>query len=268
MNQRITRAKNKIRAAGIPFVIPPADKIPERLNAVLQVLYLIFNEGYAATQGDNLIRQELCAEAIRLTRVLVELLEQEKTLAPNAEALGLLALMLLHDSRRAARVDKNGELVLLEHQLRALWNQAEIQEGVALLDRAVALRQPGAYQIQAAISALHAQAPSFDETDWTEIAALYGQLALLQETPVVSLNYAVALGMARGPRNGLMVMDNLKLGDALQEYHLYHAARADMLRRAGEYDAARHAYARALELAQTRAERVFLIKRLKELEAP
>lgn len=266
MNQRITRAKNKIKHAGIPFEIPPAEKIPERLDAVLQVLYLIFNEGYAATQGEDLIRQELCAEAIRLARVLVELLEHEKTLTPNAEAMGLLALMLLHNARRAARLNENREMILLEHQNRALWHPQEIREGVALLDRAMELREPGPYQIQAAISALHAQAASFDETDWTEIAALYGQLVLLQETPVVSLNYAVALGMARGPLIGLMVMQNLNLGDALQDYHLYHAARADMLRRAGDSDAARHAYTRALELAQTRAERAFLLRRLKELQ--
>lgn len=266
MNQRITRAKNKIRAAGIPYVIPPAEKIPERLDAVLHVLYLIFNEGYAATQGDDLIRQELCAEAIRLTRVLVELLDQEKNLAPNAEALGLRAMMLLHDARRAARVDAHGDLVLLEAQDRALWNHNEIQEGIAWLDRAVALRQPGPYQIQAAISALHAQASSFAETDWEQIARLYGQLVRLTPSPVVELNCAVAVGMAFGANAGLTAMANFQLAASLAEYHLYHAARADLLRRAGEYDAARHGYARALELAQTRAERVFLMRRLQELE--
>ena len=266
MNQRITRAKNKIKQAGIPFEIPPAQRIPERIDAVLHVLYLIFNEGYSATEGDDLIRHELCAEAIRLARILVELLDQEKNLAPNAEALGLLAMMLLHNARRAARVDTRGEIVLLEDQNRALWNHAEIHEGIALLDRAMNLHSPGPYQIQAAISALHAQAKTFAETDWTQIAALYGQLALTQETPVVNLNYAVALGMARGPLIGLMVMENLQLGDALQEYHLYHAARADLLRRAGDYDAARHAYQDALKLAQTRAERAFLQQRIESLE--
>ncbi len=266
MNQRITRAKNKIKHAGIPFEIPPAQRVPERLDAVLHVLYLIFNEGYAATEGDDLIRHELCAEAIRLARILVELLDQEKNLEPDAEALGLLAMMLLHDARRAARVDANGEIVLLEAQDRSLWNPRAIQEGVALLDRAMELRAPGPYQIQAAISALHAQAKTFLETDWTQIAALYGQLAFLEQTPVINLNFAVALGMARGPLVGLMTMENLQLGDALQEYHLYHAARADLLRRAGEVDAAREAYQRALNLAQTRAERAFLTRRLESLE--
>lgn len=267
MNQRITRAKNKIKQAGIPFVIPPAQRIPERLDAVLYVLYLIFNEGYSATEGQDFIRHELCAEAIRLTRVLVELLDQEANLEPDAEALGLLALMLLHDSRGAARIDANGEIVLLEDQDRARWNQDEIREGVALLDRAMNLRSPGAYQIQAAISALHAQAKTFAETDWTQIAALYGQLALSEQTPVISLNMAVALGMARGPLVGLMTMENLKLGEALAEYHLYHAARADLLRRAGELGSAREAYQRALELAQTRPERAFLMRRIASLSA-
>lgn len=266
MNQRITRAKNKIKQAGIPFDMPPAHRIPERLDAVLHVLYLIFNEGYAATEGDDLIRYELCAEAIRLTRVLVELLDQEKELEPDAEALGLLAMMLLHDSRRTARVDDQGNLVLLEDQDRTLWNQAEIQEGVTLLDRAIQLESPGAYQMQAAISALHAQAKTYAETDWTQIAALYGQLALSEQTPVITLNMAVAVGMSRGPLLGLMTMENFKLGESLQDYHLYHAARADLLRRAGEFQAARDSYQRALNLAQTRAERTFLAKRLAALE--
>jgi RNA polymerase sigma-70 factor (ECF subfamily) len=265
MNQRITRAKNKIKHAGIPFEIPRAERIPERLDAVLHVLYLIFNEGYSATAGDDLIRHELCAEAIRLTRVLVELLDRESTLAPDAEAIGLLSLMLLHDARRAARVDANGEIILLEDQNRSLWNARQIEEGVALLDRAVELHAPGPYQIQAAISALHAQARTFSETDWAQIAALYGQLAFLEQTPVINLNFAVALGMARGPLVGLMTMENLQLGNSLKDYHLYHAARADLLRRAGELDAAREAYQRALELAQTRAERGFLSRRLEQL---
>lgn len=267
MNQRITRAKNKIKRAGIPFEIPPVHRVPERLGAVLHVLYLIFNEGYSATEGDDLIRYELCAEAIRLTRVLVELLDQEKHLEPDSEALGLLALMLLHDSRRSARIDASGEIVLLQDQDRSLWDQAEIQQGLALLDRAMRLRAPGPFQIQAAISALHAQAATFDETDWRQIAALYGQLIRIEPSPVVNLNYAVALGMARGPLVGLMTMENLKLDSALADYHLYYAARADLLRRAGEYDGARHAYQRALELAQTRAERVFLTRRLASLKS-
>lgn len=267
MNQRITRAKNKIKQAGIPFVIPPAARIPERLEAVLHVLYLIFNEGYAATQGDDLIRHKLCAEAIRLTRILVELLDQHADLEPDAETLGLLALMLLHDSRGTARLDANGEIVLLEDQDRALWKQSEIQEGVALLDRAMSLNAPGAYQIQAAISALHAQAATYAETDWAQIAALYAQLALIEQTPVINLNLAVALGMAQGPLVGLITMDKFRLGDTLDGYHLYHAARADLLRRAGEQAQARDAYERALELAQTRAERAFLARRIAELES-
>lgn len=266
MNQRITRAKNKIKRAGIPFEMPPAHRVPERLGAVLHVLYLIFNEGYSATEGDDLIRHELCAEAIRLARVLVELVDEEKEIEPDAEALGLLAMMLLHDSRRAARIDANGEIVLLQDQDRTLWDQAKIQEGIALLDRAMELRAPGPFQIQAAISALHAQAKTFDETDWRQIAALYGQLVRMEPTPVVNLNYAVALGMAQGPLVGLMTMENLKLDAALADYHLYYAARADLLRRAGKVAAARHAYQQALELAQTRAERVFLSRRLESLK--
>lgn len=266
MNQRITRAKTKIKQAGIPFEIPAAHRIPERIDAVLQVLYLIFNEGYSATEGDDLIRYELCAEAIRLARILVSLLGQEKGLEADAEAVGLLALMLLHDSRRAARVDADGDIILLQDQNRSLWDKTEIEEGVALLDRAMEMHSPGPYQIQAAISALHAQAETFEETDWTQIAALYGQLAFLEKTPVVNLNYAVALGMARGPLVGLMLMENLQLGELLREYHLYHAARADLLRRAGENDAAREAYERALKLAQTRAERAFLARRIEGLK--
>lgn len=266
-NQRITRAKNKIRQAGIPFEIPPAERVPERLDAVLHVLYLIFNEGYAATAGDALIRQELCAEALRLARILVQLLDQEKGLAPDAEALGLLALMLLHDSRRAARLDANGDIVLLEKQDRALWNLDEIREGTALLDKAMELRAPGPYQVQAAISALHAQAKTFSETDWGQIAALYGQLTRMAPSPVVHLNFSVAVGMAQGPLVGLRMMENMQLGTFLAEYHLYHAARADLLRRSGDFDGARQAYQRALELAQTRAERILLLSRLETLQA-
>lgn len=266
MNQRITRAKNKIKQAGIPFVIPPAARIPERLDAVLHVLYLIFNEGYSATQGDDLIRHELCAEAIRLTRILVELLDRDAS--PNAEAMGLLAMMLLHNSRQAARVDASGEMILLEDQDRTLWKQTEIQEGIALLDRAMELQAPGPYQIQAAVSALHAQARTYAETDWSQIAALYGQLALIEQTPVINLNLAVALGMARGPLVGLFTMENFRLGHVLKEYHLYHAARADMLRRAGQNELARDAYQRAYNLAQTRAERAFLARRIASLDAP
>jgi RNA polymerase sigma-70 factor (ECF subfamily) len=266
MNQRLTRAKNKIRAARIPFVIPPADRIPERLDSVLRVMYLIFNEGYAATAGDEIIRQALCVEGIRLARVLVELLDYEKQLAPDAEALGLLALMLLHHSRRAARVDSSGEIIQLQDQDRSLWDRQEISQGLALLDRAIQLHAPGAYQLQAAISALHAQAGTFADTDWAQIAALYSQLVRIEPTPVIQLNFAVALGMARGPLVGLMALDRFQLEQTLADYHLYHAARADLLRRAGELEAAREAFQRALELAQTRAERTFLTQKIAEVE--
>ena len=237
----------------------------ERLTAVYHVLYLIFNEGYAATTGGDLYRQTLSAEAIRLMIVLIALLDSDDGPGQQPEALGLLALMLLHDARRPARVNEAGELVLLEQQDRALWDGEAIARGTALLDRALLYRAPGPYQIQAAISALHAQAAAPADTDWPQIAALYGSLYRLQPSPVVALNEAVAVGMARGPLAGLALLDQPELAEALDSYHWYAAARADFLQRAGYTAEARTAYVRALELCQNESERAFLSRRLAAL---
>ncbi|HEX6797955.1 MAG TPA: sigma-70 family RNA polymerase sigma factor [Ktedonobacterales bacterium] len=265
MAQRLVRAQRKIREAGIPYHVPPAHLLGERLDGVLAVLYLIFNEGYTATTGDTLIRHDLCAEAIRLARLLVALLASEPPLKDNPEALGLLALMLLHHARRHARHDVAGDLVLLEDQDRTRWERGEIAEGLAVLDRAVVLRRPGPYQIQAAIAALHAQALRAEDTDWRQIALLYGRLACMAPSPVVELNLAAAVAMAEGPERGLALMDALRLGDALGSYDHYHAARADLLRRAGRHAEAADAYTRALALCQNRIERRYFQRRLAEL---
>ncbi len=267
MAQRLVRAQRKIHDAGIPYRVPPLPLLPERLDGVLAVLYLIFNEGYAATSGDALIRQELCDEAIRLARALVELLAREPGIPDDPEARGLLALMLLHHARRRARVDAEGDAVLLEEQDRGLWDRAAIAEGVGLLDQALALRRAGPYQIQAAIAALHDEAATAAATDWPQIAALYGTLARLTPSPVIALNRAVAVAMADGVERGLALLDHPTLAATLATYQHYHAARADLLRRSGQREGAMAAYVRALELCQNAAERRFLQRRLTEVAA-
>jgi RNA polymerase sigma-70 factor, ECF subfamily len=260
MAKRLVRAKGKIRNAAIPYRVPPANLLPERTGGVLAVLYLLFNEGYAATSGANLVRERLSAEAIRLARTLAQLMPDEP------EALGLLALMLLHDARRAARVDGTGALVTLEEQDRDRWDQDEIGEGVRLLDAALRLAKPGPYQLQAAIAACHAAAAAAADTDWAEIAALYGQLVSLVPSGVVKLNLAVAVGMADGPAAGLALVEGIEAAGELAGYHLLAATRADLLRRLGCQTEAAVAYREALELAATEAERRYLARRLEETE--
>jgi RNA polymerase sigma-70 factor, ECF subfamily len=259
MAQRIVRAKAKIRDAGIPYRVPEPGELPERLDGVLHVVYLVFNEGYSASHGDAVARPDLSTEAIRLGRLILELV-------PEPEVAGLLALMLLNESRRRARTTPEGDIILLDEQDRSLWDRPSIDEGIELVERALRSRRFGPYTLQAAIAAVHAEAPTPDQTDWPQIVALYDVLARVEPSPIVELNRAVAIAMRDGPEAGLERVDRILDGGELESYHLAHAARADLLRRIGRTDAAREAYSRALELARQEPERRLLAKRLAELE--
>jgi RNA polymerase sigma-70 factor (ECF subfamily) len=257
--QRLVRAKNKIKVAGIPYEVPPVEVLRERLASVQAVIYLIFNEGYSSTAGAGLMRHDLSAEAIRLGRVLVQLSPDEP------ENIGLLALMLLQDSRRQARIDERGELVTLEEQDRSLWDRNQIDEGLTLVEQALRRGQAGPYQLQAAIAAVHAEARTAGNTDWSQIGALYRALMRLNPSPIIALNYAAAVAMSEGPAEGLRLIDSAASSGKLNNYYLFHAARADLLRRLGRNDEAREAYSRALELTNNQVEQQYMRRRLGEL---
>lgn len=256
--QRIVRAKRKIHDAGIPYQAPPPQELPDRLDAVLRVVYLVFNEGYSASSGASLTRNDLSGEAIRLGRLLIELL-------PEPEAIGLLALMLIQESRRAARASPAGELVLLGDQDRSLWNRDQIAEGITLVERALSSRRFGPYSLQAAIAAVHAEAPNTDATDWAQIVGLYDVLMRAEPSPVIELNRAVAVAMRDGPAAGLILIDALLARGDLQDYHLAHSARAELCRRLGKKEEARASYRKALGLTQQGPERRFLERQLSDL---